>query len=92
MSNGNGFNGFPQWVKIIAQVGFPIAVVIFLLAMMVPAFNDHQSLLKEHEKLSGKQLEQIEEQTRLLGIICRNIAKNDFDKTLCENFSKASIK
>lgn len=83
--NGNGFtNGFPNWIKIIAQVGFPIFISTLLIAWLIPAMVDIQAKVNQHIQTVVRPINQIDEQTKLLRIICYNTAPNEFQRASCD--------
>ena len=77
-------NGFPNWIKIVAQVGFPIGAAIYLAVILYPLVNDTNAMIEEHIKTLVRPLQQIDEQTRLLKAICRNVAVSEFEKANCD--------
>lgn len=77
-------NGFPTWIKVIAQVGFPIAVSIYFMAVVYPIIIETKAQMKDHVERVSLQSVEIKEQTRLLKEICRSVAGTPFDKSNCD--------
>ena len=71
--NGN----VPTWVKVIAQVGFPIVVAVWLLIVTNDRLARTSEAMQTH-------LEQTQVQTALLRAICRHGAKTDAQADLCD--------
>ncbi len=70
-------NGFPTWVKVVAQVGFPIAVVIWLAAYITPMVTRTAEAMQQH--LSDQETAIV-----LLRAICRNTAKTELAASFCD--------
>lgn len=75
---------FPLWIKVVTQVGFPIVIAIYFIIILYPTITDVNAKMEEHIKIVSRSVQQIDEQTRLLKAICRNVAKNDFEKANCD--------
>lgn len=73
---------FPTWIKAVAQVGFPIALAIWLIAYASPKIQATEAGLAQHRAES-------EQQTILLRAICRNTAKTEMQASFCD-FGRAS--
>lgn len=86
LMNGNGFsNGFPTWVKAIAQVGFPIVVAVYSLFTLYPMISQVEAQVKANGTIAQGIITGLQEQVAVLRIICRNVAKNDFDHANCDS-------
>lgn len=72
----------PMWVKAVAQVGFPIALAIWLIAYASPKIQATEMQLTQHRAES-------EQQTTLLRAICRNTAKSELQASFCD-FGRAT--
>ena len=70
-------NGLPTWVKVVAQVGFPIAVAIWLLIRA-------DGLIARTAEGMVSHVYEAEVQTVLLRAICRNTAKSEIQASFCE--------
>ena len=93
MANGestfNGaFNGMPAWVKIVATLGFPIFIAIFLLGMLTGAvpspLAENQKVIFENNRILMEFKDESETQVRLLRAICRSVANTEFSRAECE--------
>lgn len=78
--NGN----FPTWIKIITNVGFPIALSVYLIVIFYPLITETNAQIKDHVEQVAQMIDQRNEQTRLLKVICRNVATNDFERSNCD--------
>lgn len=87
------FNNLPGWAKIIATVGFPVAITMFLLAQSagwIP--SEVQSLTKlvgNRVVRQEQHIKQTEDTVQLLRtgfrIMCENAARDDVQRRHCEN-------
>jgi hypothetical protein len=75
-------NGFPTWVKVVAQVGFPIALAIWLVTYASPKIAATEQQVAQHRA-------ETEQQTILLRAICRNTAKTELQASFCD-FGRAT--
>lgn len=75
---------FPTWIKIITQVGFPIAITIYFIVTLQPVIAETKIKLDQHIQAVADVIVKTDEQTRLLKAICRNTAGNDFEKANCD--------
>ena len=78
----NGY--FPTWVKVIATVGFPIAVSIYLGIILYPVILRVDATVLTNGSVAEQLAEQGRQQIKLLTGICRNVAKNEYDKSNCD--------
>lgn len=67
----------PTWVKVVAQVGFPIAVAIWLMVVVSPKIIATAEALQTHAH-------DAQINTALLRAICRNTAKTELASQFCE--------
>ena len=77
----------PNIQKFIEKFGFPTLVALLLLGVMIGLLNtslrDIQAAIDDHD--ANKEITDIMmKQTDLLKIICRNIARNEFQAAQCE--------
>jgi putative exporter of polyketide antibiotics len=70
-------NELPTWVKFIAQVGFPIAVALWLMVFITPKIVASAEAVQAH-------VHDAQIQTALLRAICRNTAKTELAGQFCE--------
>ena len=77
-------NDLPLWAKVIATVGFPAAMSIWLLWLVTGAIADITAL---HVRIDSK-IDQHAEATAdvlpLLRAICRHTARNELQSQDCE--------
>ena len=75
-------NHWPVWAKLIAGLGFPIAVALFFLLMFagyIPSpLAAIEGELRSHVKSSARMLS-IQRQ------ICRNTARSEYQQTRCDD-------
>lgn len=81
-------NGLPSWVKIVTAVGFPIAIALILLGVLIgfipSPLMETQAIVKDNNKLL--QGAEIVSQTsvKILRSICRNGAKSELTILECD--------
>ena len=84
-------NGLPTWVKVIAVVGFPIAVAAFLMAQgagIIPSTTARLvQVLERRTDQFDRHVKTTEDLTvslrRAMRIMCENAARDDFDRRRC---------
>jgi hypothetical protein len=79
--NGN----LPTWAKIISQIGFPIVISLYLIVILYPLITETNAQVKEHIIFTQSRAAVMEEQVRLLRLICYNVAINDFQRSNCDS-------
>lgn len=52
MSNSSKLNGLPGWIRVVAVVGFPVLVALYLLGAVTGAFPTYFS--QEHIRIEVK--------------------------------------
>ncbi len=67
---------FPVWVRVIAAVGFPIALAIWLMASVGPHVTHTAAALDRHEQATT-------DHTHLLQAICRHTARTELERRDC---------
>ena len=86
-------NGLPVWVKVVATVGFPVAVTAFLLAQSagwIPSeVSTLNALISRRSTLQDshiKTTEDIAESVKLAArIMCINSARDEAQRRNCDN-------
>ena len=74
----------PIWIKIVNQIGFPIAVTIVLLFVFYPIMMNVQA---QHDLIMTQTVADIDQtkvQIKLLRVICRNVATTEFERANCD--------
>jgi hypothetical protein len=86
----NGHLGLPLWARVVALVGIPGAIALFLVymgAQTLPSIQrELQTLRFAYEKSQDLQREMIARQTeiiRLMQRVCSNTARNDQERARC---------
>ena len=94
----NGFLGLPVWARVVAFIGVPSAISIFLIyVIMETVVGDlattrriveaNAQLLQVHTEVTLGNARSLEENTvllqRYLRMICLNTAKTDADRSNC---------
>ena len=70
-------NDWPGWAKLIAGLGFPMAVAIWLMVSVSPQISRTAAAMDRH-------LGESHVQTVLLRAICRNTAKSELAAQFCD--------
>lgn len=70
-------NDWPPWAKLVAGLGFPIAVAIWLMVTMTPKVDRTAAAMDRHAN-------ETETAVILLRAICRNTAKTELQGQFCE--------
>lgn len=89
--NGNGVSGLPQWARVIALVGVPSAIALFLVysladfattgvAELHRQMDAHAQVMVQHDVESKRGAEAM---TRVLFRICLNTSKTDDERSRC---------
>jgi hypothetical protein len=81
-------NGFPTWVKIVAQVGAPLALAGYLLMRFDGLVQAQVFTLKEHHALAVEQAAATQlahaDMLPYLRAICRHTAKTELERRDCD--------
>lgn len=72
---------WPAWAKLVAGLGFPVAVAIWLMVYVSPLIDRTASGMTQH--VLDAQI-----QTALLRQICRNGAKSELQMQFCDYGSR----
>lgn len=88
--NGSPFSGLPLWSRVVAMVGIPGAIAIFLVwtgASVLPKMHaEMQATRIENERarlMYEEKSQQIERTFRLLQRICSSVAKSEDERQRC---------
>lgn len=68
---------WPRWAKLVAGLGFPIAVAVWLMVYVTPRIDRTAAAMDQHTLES-------QVQTVLLRAICRNTAKSELQGQFCD--------
>jgi hypothetical protein len=92
MENGNGnktsYRDFPQWVRVLMQVGFPIFVALYFMGVFEPLipniWSKHVLASEAHYQQQLSIMQKLDDQTKLLRLICRNGAPDITSRLECD--------
>jgi mannose/fructose/N-acetylgalactosamine-specific phosphotransferase system component IIC len=70
-------NDWPGWAKLVAGLGFPIAVAVWLMVYVTPLMDRTAAAMTQHT--IDAQI-----QTALLRQICRNGSKTELQTQFCD--------
>ena len=70
-------NDWPGWAKLVAGLGFPIAVATWFMVFTSPRIDRTAQALERH-------MVEAEIQTALLRAICRNTARTEMQGQFCD--------
>lgn len=79
--NGGGMGQYPMWVRVCAQIGFPIVLALWLIFRADPLIHATSRLVAEHKQ---EYREQMTSSTAILRAICRSVAKSDATSSECD--------
>ena len=68
---------WPGWAKLVAGLGFPIGVALWLMVYVTPLIDRTASAVAQHTM-------DTQVQTILLRAICRNTAKTELQGQFCD--------